>query len=83
MKIDTHFLSSKSLIRIQYSDVIVVAQNQTRGNNFKSICKEVGDNRTLQSMPCLSRFVMTLDIPCFSVIDLIIPEEGCGRLNPN
>lgn len=30
MKIGTHFLRSKSLIRIQYSDVIVVAQNQTR-----------------------------------------------------
>lgn len=70
MKIETHFLSSKSLIRIQYADVIVVAQNQTRnvetrGNNFKSICKEVGDNRTLQSMPCLFPIRYDIRYPLF------------------
>lgn len=69
---------------------MVVAQNQTRNAEqevitYKSICKELGDIRTLQSTNCLAfpGFVMTLDIPCILVIDLIIQEEGRGRLNPN
>lgn len=69
---------------------MVVAQNQTRTVEqevitYKSIWKELGDIRTLQSTNCpaFSRYVITLDIPCILVIDLIIQEQGRGQLNPN